>query len=280
MSKRPTQHLPGLFEKAASDTWERLEASSKLDISQNETTITDIILLDFKRAKCPFLHVMKTPQNREHLEGTDWEWWIGADSVGWLRYAVQAKKIHLPTLTYKKLHHKIGGKKVNGKKVDGKLQLEILRSYSSANNALARYCFYNYADANNIQQSQHWHCNLPFDSTQLGCSIATLSTVRKAIKTRGGRNFDFIHSEISTLPFRCLVTCPMIMSVYAGATPFPAGFDDYKNAKKYDYLPGHIQEGIKTGSFEEWDPNLYSNEVPYRPKRILVAELPKSSDLT
>lgn len=276
MSKRPTQHLPELFEKAASDTWERLKASSELDISQNETTITDIILLDFKRAKCPFVHLMKTPQNREASQGTDWEWWIGADSVGWLRYAVQAKKINLLNLKYDKLNHKIGGKKVKGKKVNEKSQLEILSSYSSAHKALPRYCFYNYA--NTIKQGQQWHCNLPFDSTQLGCSIATLSTVRKAIKTRGGRNFDFIHSEISTLPFRCLVTCPMILSVYAGETRFPAGFDGYENVKKYDYLPGHIQEGIKTGSCEEWDPNFYSNEVPYRPKRILVAELPKLSD--
>ncbi len=278
MSKRPTQHLPGLFEKAASDTWGRLKASSELDISQNETTITDILLLDFKRAKCPFLHVMKTPQDREPREGTDWEWWIGADSVGWLRYAVQAKKINLLTLKYDKLHHKIGGKKVNGKKVDEKLQLEILSSYSSKHKALPRYCFYNYA--NTIQQSQHWHCNLPFDSTQLGCSIATLSTVRKAIKTRGGRNFDFIHSEISTLPFRCLVTCPMILSVYAGATRFPAGFEDYENARKFESLPPEIQQGRETGSFEEWDSNFYSNEVRYRPERILVVELPYWSDRT
>ena len=265
MSKRPTQHLPGLFEKAASDTWERLEASLELGISQNETTITDIILLDFKRAKCPFLHVMKTRQNREPREGTDWEWWIGADRVGWLRYAVQAKKINRK-LNYDTLNHKIGGKKVK--------QLEILRSYSSRNKALPRYCFYNYA-ANTIQPSQHWHCNLPFDSTQLGCSIATLSTVDKAIKTRGGSNFDFIHSEISTLPFRCLVTCPMILSVYAGETRFPAGFDGYENAQIVKSLPRNIQQGRETGSFEEWDPDFYSNEVPYRPKRILVAELPK-----
>jgi hypothetical protein len=271
MSKRPTQHLPGLFEKAASDTWERLKASLELGISQNETTITDIILLDFKRAKCPFVHLIKTPQNREPVQGTDWEWWIGADRVGWLRYAVQAKKINLSKLNYERLNHKIGGKKVK--------QLEILRSYSSRYNALPRYCFYNYA--NTIKPSQHWHCNLPFDSTQLGCSIATLSTVDKAINTRGGNKFDFIHSEISTLPFRCLVTCPMILSVYARENPFPAGFDGYENARIFNTLPGHIQQGRETGSFEEWgEPDFYSNEVPYRPKRILVAELPKLSDRT
>lgn len=276
MSKRPTKRLPSLFEKVASDTWGRLKASSELGVSQNETTITDIILLDIKAAKSPFLHLVKTPQNLEPIEGTDWEWWIGADKVGWLRYAVQAKKINLSSFRYDELDHKVE-RKVNGK-VNKKLQLDILRDYASVNKALGIYCFYNYV--NTIQQNQHWHCNLRFDSTQLGCSIATLSTVSNALNTRGGRNFDSIHSEISTRPFRCLVTCPMILSVYAGATRFPAGFKDYENAQIFPSLPDNIQEGIETGSFEGWDSDFYSNEVPYRPKRILVAELPYWSDRT
>lgn len=266
MSKRSVKHLPRLFEKAASDTWRRLKASLELGISQDETTITDIILLDLKAAKCPFLHLMKTPQNLEPLQGTDWEWWIGGNRVGWLRYAVQAKKVDLSSLRYDELAHK----------VNGKLQLDILRSYSSANKALGRYCFYNYAST--IQQKQHWHCNLPFDSTQLGCSVATLATVYTAINTWGCRDFDFIHSEISTLPFRCLVTCPIILSVYAKVTRFPDGFEDYENAQVFESLPRNIQEGIETGSFEGWDSDFYSNEIPYRPARILVAELPYWSD--
>jgi hypothetical protein len=72
----------------------------------------------------------------------------------------------------------------------------------------------------------------------------------------------------------------MILSVYAGATRFPAGFDDYENARKFESLPRNIQQGRETGSFEEWDSAFYSNEVRYRPERILVAELPYWSDRT
>lgn len=272
MSIKPTKSLSSLFEKAASDTWKRLQASKELSVSQSETTITDIILLDLKAAKCPFLHLLKTPQHLEPLQGTDWEWWIGARNVGWLRYAVQAKKVDLFSLRYKKLDYKVGEKKVDGKKVDGKLQLDILQSYSSKNDALGRYCFYNYVKT--VNQNKHWHCNLPFDSTQLGCSIATLSTVSKAISTWGGGSFDSIHSEISTLPFRCLVTCPIILSVYAGANRFPAGFEDYENARIFESLPRNLLERLETGSFEEWDSEFYNDNVEYRPKRILVAELP------
>jgi hypothetical protein len=223
-----------IFEKAASDTWQRLEASSKLGVSQGETTITDIILLDFKAAKCPFLHLVKTPQHLESSQGTDWEWWIGSTHVGWLRYAVQAKRIDLSSSNYNCLAHTVH-QKVNGKTVSNKLQLDILRDYSSANKALGRYCFYNYK--NSVNQTKHWHCNLSFDSTQLGCSIATLSTVDKAINTYGCRNFDFIHSEISTLPLRCLVTCPAILSVYGGQTFFDSKFEDYENVHIFESLP-------------------------------------------
>jgi hypothetical protein len=267
MSKEPVKRLSSLFEQAASDTWNRLEASKELGISQSETTITDIILLDLKAARCPFLHLIKTPQNLEPVQGTDWEWWIGAESVGWLRYAVQAKKVNVSSLSYDKLKHKVGEEKITGKS-----QLEILRSYSLANDALGRYCFYNYAG--DAQPDQHWHCNLPFDSTQLGCSIATLDTVDKAIKTRSCRNFNFIHSEISTLPFRCLVTCPIILSVYAGATRFPAGFKDYENARIFETLPRNILDSLETGAFDRWDSDFYNDNVQYRPKRVLVAELP------
>lgn len=262
-----------IFEKAASDTWQRLEASSRLGVSQGETTITDIILLDLKKAKCPFIHLIKTPQDLESSQGTDWEWWIGSNSFGWIRYAVQAKRIDLSSLkNYGCLAHKVK-QKVNGKTISEKLQIDILRNYSSANKALGRYCFYNYT--NYVDPSLHWHCNLSFDSTQLGCSIATLSTVNKAINTRGCRNFDFIHSAISTLPLRCLVTCPAILSGYGGGTgTFPAGFEDYENAHIFESLPRNIQEGIETGSFEEWDSDFYSNEVQCRPERILVAQLP------
>ncbi len=264
MSQNYAKNLSSLFEKVSRETWKRLKASSQLGISQNETTITDIILLDLQAAKSPFLHLIKTSQNLESTQGTDWEWWIGANNVGWLRYAVQAKKIDVQSksLRYKELTHT----------VQGKLQLDILRSYSSANKALGRYCFYNYV--NSVNKSKHWHCNLRLDSTQLGCSIATLETVGQAIKDASNRNFNFIHSEISTRPLRCLLACPQILSFYAGANSFPDGFEDYQNAHKFESLPSNIQQSIETGDFEGWDPNFYSNEIPYRPARILVAELP------
>jgi hypothetical protein len=71
-----------------------------------------------------------------------------------------------------------------------------------------------------------------------------------------------------------LVTCPIILSVYDRNKRFPNGFEDYENVRIFESLP----KGLETGSFEEWDPRFYSNEIRYRPKRILVAELPYWSD--
>ncbi|MGB3208310.1 MAG: hypothetical protein WBB28_25275 [Crinalium sp.] len=66
----------------------------------------------------------------------------------------------------------------------------------------------------------------------------------------------------------------MILSVYAGATLFPTGFEDYAEAHIFESLPRNIQQGIETGYFLEWDSNFYSNDIDIRPARILVAELP------
>ncbi|MCD8485992.1 MAG: hypothetical protein LRZ84_04380 [Desertifilum sp.] len=221
--------------------------------------------MDLKTANCPFLHVIKTPQHLESLHGTDWEWWIGSNQLGWLRYAIQAKKINCSSLRYDDLEHKVKGQQ----------QLEILRSYSMTNNALGRYCFYNYTEK--IDSKQHWHCKFPFASKQLGCSLATLSTVSKSLKNRGCRNFDFIHSERSTIPLRCLVKCPIILSIYHGDYRFLSKFEDYENVRIFESLPRNIQAGVESGSFEEWDSDFYSSEIWYRPQNILVAELPDLS---
>ena len=86
-----------LFESIASSTWQRIHWGNFYKISQGEETITDLNLLELARANCPEVKVIKTAKNKEKYQGTDWEWWIGNKRLGWLRYAVQAKKINLNT---------------------------------------------------------------------------------------------------------------------------------------------------------------------------------------
>ena len=46
--------------------------------------------------------------------------------------------------------------------------------------------------------------------TELGCTITPSSNIRMAIEEWGAKNFKSIHSRRNTLPWRCLVSCPMV----------------------------------------------------------------------
>ena len=90
-----------ILETLAKATWERIFFGEVLDCSQGEETITDINLLDIKRAATSGgytgMHILKTNKADEAKFGIDWEWWIGSHLGGWWRYAVQAKKLLIGT---------------------------------------------------------------------------------------------------------------------------------------------------------------------------------------
>ena len=83
----------------------------------------DYLLLELARARHPGLAILETPIDREPGQGTDWEWLIGSPSLGWLRYAVQAKRVDYPGGRYSALGHT----------VDGTAQVDILLSYAALN---------------------------------------------------------------------------------------------------------------------------------------------------
>ncbi len=71
----------------------------------------------------------------ESVKGTDWEWWIGNRTHGYLRYAVQAKKLDAKTNRYSSLNHKVG---VGSKTL---FQHDILEKYAHVNQAIPLYAF-------------------------------------------------------------------------------------------------------------------------------------------
>ena len=86
-------NLVSVFESLAADTWKRLRDAQHLDVRFGEESVTDLVLLELKRKRHPGLQVLQTNKNVESTQGTDWEWWLGSDSQGWLRLAVQAKRL-------------------------------------------------------------------------------------------------------------------------------------------------------------------------------------------
>jgi hypothetical protein len=82
-----------LLEELARNTWHRIVDGHRLRIRQGETTITDYLLLEIERANSPRIKSIKTSIRKEANQGTDWEWWVGSSSEGWIQYAIQAKRV-------------------------------------------------------------------------------------------------------------------------------------------------------------------------------------------
>lgn len=258
--------LVKILEDAALFTWDSIRDSIALDISQGEETITDNVLLNIARKKSGNVKIIKTPKDLESKKGTDWEWWIGSDSLGWIRYAIQAKKLYPKDNKYQALKHLVG------KVPDQKLQHEILEAYSKANSAVPLYAFYNYIDLPSYEES--WNCPLDLQKEQLGITVTTLSNVKKAIKGRGKKSFVEIHKLGETIPIRCLAQCPKIMSAYTSSAAKIFKFDETVrifNKEEVSFLKrdNHPQ------SLDFFPSSLYSRDVDLYPGKILVMTLDK-----
>lgn len=242
-----------LLEKLANDTWERLKYGEELNCSQSEETITDINLLEIKRARLPDILVSKSDKSQESVTGIDWEWWIGSNSSGWWRYAVQAKKLSKER-KYHKLRHKVGTE----------YQIDILEKYAKANNCIPLYTFYNYTDSNTLHQN--WHCNLDFEKEQLGCTVVPIDIVRQAFQIRSDKSFASLHNNKRSLPWRCLVKCPYYSIHHSLNASHPLASVGYEEIRPYRInLSNMTSESILTSEF-------YNHEIQILPKRILIIE--------
>jgi Family of unknown function (DUF6615) len=201
---KPT--LRETLEELAVDVWEHLRDAQSLDVRFGEETITDLLLLDLKRQSSAHIRVFQTRKHLEALQGTDWEWWIGSDRVGWLRYAVQAKRLQINSGQYRSLGHRIGHAR-------HALQIDALNKYAAANFAIPIYCFYNFVSGRAAVRA--WQCCQQLvEEQQLGCTITPSHIVQRALAKYGGKNLRWIHSHRQSIPWRCLVGCPRVQQLY------------------------------------------------------------------
>ncbi|WP_413174785.1 DUF6615 family protein [Anabaena azotica] len=258
-----------VFENLASSTWERIHLGEAYKVCQGEETITDYNLLEIAMAKCPEVNIIKTPKTVEKSQGTDWEWWIGNNRLGWLRYAVQAKKINPNTSRYDALKHTVPLYDEHRNKVGETEQIDILEQYARIRNAIPMYCFYNYVENSGLDD--YWHCNLSYEINQFGCTVTPSKNVRAALSERGARKFNFLHKFDNTKPWRCLVRCPLLLQVYqtGSARDTSLGFE---NVVIYPDLPFDLSFVLETGYLEEFSSEFYSRDIDIYPKRILVAQ--------
>ena len=175
MATVPTYTLDTILESLSRDVWERLRdikaLSPKYNVRFGEETITDLLMLDLNRHVLTQGLFVQTSKDREAIRGTDFEWWLGSDVTGWIRLAVQAKKLDLKSNRYNKLNHTINNVK----------QIDRLERYANRHGAIPLYCLYNYND--NVNPYEHWHCcQRPFDEEAFGCTLTPSSNIQNSYK--------------------------------------------------------------------------------------------------
>lgn len=260
-----------ILEGLARDIWGRLREARMLNVRFGEETITDLLLLDLKRQLPGRVRVVQTPKHLEKNQGTDWEMWLGADRIGWLRFAVQAKKLDLATGRYLGFGHKVGSV----------YQIDLLERYARKNRAIPLYCLYNYRDFDFAQVSSAWRCCAQQDEELLACTVTPLSVVRSAANQYGCSNFEFVHSDSKTIPWGCLAKCVRVRRWYArryGAFALPDGtgtsYDSEFESEVHVYheVPELVRVAYKDGVIKDFASREYDPEVGQYPRRVAVIE--------
>ncbi|WP_247236133.1 DUF6615 family protein [Telluribacter sp. SYSU D00476] len=245
---------------------DRINSADSYGTIYGEETITDLILLELARQNYFNIRILQTPKPFEAIKGTDWEWFVGSNNFGWIRYAIHAKKLDLSTGRYKILSHKVG------KPPKDEYQIKVLRDFAHANGAVPLNNFYNYFPK--ATQADHWHCQQDFDRELLGWTFTPLKNVEKAINTRGSRTFDKIHRFSSTLPIRCLFKCPFFRDLYRDTTTLSQDGDFFgETFRKVARLSNEFINAREIGILQYFPHELYNSQVGIYPKRIAIIDL-------
>lgn len=190
---------PNPAEQIAEDTWNRLKQAQEFEVRLGEETLTDILTLDFARLTGKNeIRLFQTPKSEEARKGTDLEVFLNTGGGSTIRYAIQAKKLY-PDKGYIHINAKAGK--------SGLFQIDVLEDHAKRVGAIPFYLLFNYID--HAEASGCWNCcKCDVDEKQLGCTLVPSWHVRKAIRRRGRRTLDFLHSDPESLPLRCRFECP------------------------------------------------------------------------
>lgn len=265
-SSPPLSRPTLLLEALSRLTWERIKYSVEYNVSQGEETITDINLLGIAMAGVKEIDLWKCPKDDEGRTGVDWEWLIGSHTMGWLRYAVQAKKIDPESGQYLKLNYKVGPPK---KKLP---QIEILKRHARWREAIPLYCFYNHVEEKDYRP--YWHCNLDVDAPQLGCSVVPLRVIEEAKAKRAKKgqpsrkSFWHLHSSPHALPWRCLVRCGHVRRLYEGEDEFDD--EGVGRVRVHRLLPPDIADLFRGDDISNV---RYDPQAEIIPKRVAVINI-------
>lgn len=252
------------IDKLTKDVWDNISLANQLGTKYGEETITDNLLLELAKLKNYNLRIIQTPKDKEKDKGTDWEWFIGSQAYGWTRFAIQTKKSKPDTKKgdYDSLNHFVGTAK----------QIDILKIFAKANNAIPLYSFYNHFDK--AIEKDHWHCKKDYDKKLLGWTVTPAKNVESALSSRGQRNFLFIHEQNETIPTKCLFDCPLFFRQYQEKTLVDKQVSIMgTEVKKIKNIPYYSLDQRDIMTIDTFPEELYNKEIKIYPRRIAIFDL-------
>lgn len=238
------------LDSLSSHTSDFLAVCHAYGLSVTEDVITTNNLVYLKQ-HLPRTMVAWDSRPWEATIGCDLEMWLGSNGKGWCGYAIQAKRMHIPSGNYTSLAHQnaFGD------------QIDLLENYATRAGINPLYLFYN----SHVPYTSNL-CNSPYTMHTQGCTIAPSSLVRHALSTRGARNFRFVHESGQAALWRCL-TCP------AAPAPSCDCLPRSMQPQPFRELPSRIRAALDTG---EPPAGIYDDYGKrYTSKALLVIDTSK-----
>ena len=159
-----------------------------------------MLALDINRRGLTTTTFDQTTKPKESVIGPDYEWWVGHDSIGWIRLAVQAKKLILSRSQYNFL--------TPSNRTSS--QIDLLDTHAKKVGTFPLYSLCNYSSG--ACSFSHWQCSFQeFKENDLGCTVVPSGTIM-ALR-RGQKNFDYLHGLGGAVPWRCLASCAWLRKV-------------------------------------------------------------------
>lgn len=192
----------------AVETWQKIDTGDRQGTRFREDSLTDHNLWILARDH-PGLNLRRFNQSEEKSTGADWEWWIGADSMGWICLKIQAKRNY--GASYPRLDHPGDS--------DGDYQYDTLINSCSRDGEYPLHVFYNgwsrrsFGSDSGWPQSARWRActgNLTppkcrhAHTLHYGCAIVSSFAVR-AVHSQGGKGRRLVEKHLSNaLPWSYL----------------------------------------------------------------------------
>ena len=230
-------------ERVARRTWNWLAQGYALGARLGEETLTDLLMLDmlpYQRSQA--FKLSASTKAEEAQCGADLLLAIRYPTGRWARFAIQAKKLY-PNDVYRTLN--AGARCL--------AQLTRLERFARLFHALPLYILYNHASPAH-SAAAFWHCPLPFQPDQLGCTLLPSWRIRRAAH-RPQRTFGRLNAVPEATPWRCIFHCPASEQLihHLGAhAPAPSVRQntDSTQSEPYDWFFGPIETGWPGWAFE------------------------------